>query len=130
VREPVWLSVDEVIKTDKDVVAETGEPFHVRDYNALASAVASPRHRFLYERDDIVSLALTLAFGIAGNQYFVQGNKRTGFISAGQFLWRNGFQILFPNDKLLGRRIKAVVRKEKTREECDREIRPHIVPIE
>jgi death on curing protein len=130
VREPIWLSIDEVIDTNLDVVAETNEPFHIRDYDALASAVDSPRNRFLYEGNDIVSLAMTLVFGIAQNHPFQQGNKRTGFISASQFLWQNGFQILFPDNKLLGRQIRAVIRKEKTREECDREIRRHIVPIE
>jgi death-on-curing protein len=94
------------------------------------SAVDSPRNRFLYEGHDIVSLAMTLVFSISQNHAFEQGNKRTGFISASQFLWRNGFQIRFPDNRLLGRQIRAVIRKEKTREECAREVRPHIMPIE
>jgi death on curing protein len=130
VREPIWLSIDEVIETNRDVVAETGEPYHLRNYNGLASALDRPRNRFLYEGDDIVSLAMSLLFGIAENHPFEQGNKRTGFISADQFLWRNGFQLSFPDNKLLGRKIRAVIRKERTREECSKEILPYIAPIE
>jgi death on curing protein len=130
VREPIWLSIDEVIETNKDVVTETGEPHHLRTYSGLASALDRPKNRFFYEGDGIVSLAMTLLFAIAENHPFEQGNKRTGLISASQFLWRNGFQISFPDNKLLGRKIRAVIRKERTREDCVNEILPYVMAIE
>jgi hypothetical protein len=40
--EPIWLSIEEVIETSRDVVLRTGEPFHILNHGLLESAVASP----------------------------------------------------------------------------------------
>jgi death-on-curing family protein len=85
--EPIWLETAEVIELNRLIVAETGEPFLVRDLGGLESAVERPRNCSRYEaQDDALTLAVTLLFGIAGNHPFLQGNKRTGFEAALIFL--------------------------------------------
>jgi death-on-curing protein len=92
--EPVWLETAEVIELNRLIVAETGEPFLVRDPGGLESAVGKPRNRWHYEQlDDALTLAVTLLFGIAGNHPFLQGNKRTGFEAALIFLLHNGYAL-------------------------------------
>jgi death-on-curing protein len=57
----------------------------------LESACGIPMNRWWYTGEhDIVALAVALLFGIARNHPFVQGNKRTGFMAALQFLGANG----------------------------------------
>jgi death on curing protein len=92
--EPVWLSAETVITINKDLVEETGEPFFLRDRGLLESAVAKPINRFHYDGvEDVLSLAMTLLFGVARNHAFEQGNKRTGFLAAVVFLEANGYTI-------------------------------------
>jgi death on curing protein len=56
--------------------------------------VAKPINRFHYDGvEDVLSLAMTLLFGVARNHAFEQGNKRTGFLAAVVFLEANGYTI-------------------------------------
>jgi death-on-curing protein len=110
VSEPTWLSIEEVIETNKDVVARTGEPFLILNRGVLESAVASPANRYHYGRErDIVTLAVGLLFSLARNHPFEQGNKRTAFVSALTFLEINGFTLALSNTELLGKQITLVI---------------------
>jgi death-on-curing protein len=110
VSEPIWLSIEEVIETNKDVVARTGEPFLILNRGVLESAVASPANRYHYGRErDIVTLAVGLLFSLARNHPFEQGNKRTAFVSALTFLEINGFTLALSNTALLGKQITLVI---------------------
>jgi death-on-curing protein len=92
--EPVWLSAETVIYINEEVVRETDEPFFLVDRGLLESAIAKASNHFHYDGvEDVVSLATTLLFGVARNHPFVQGNKRTGFLTAVVFLEINGYAI-------------------------------------
>ena len=54
-------------------------------------------------------LASALAFGIALNHPFEQGNKRTGFACAIDFLETNGIEIPTEKDDTLGRVFESVI---------------------
>ncbi len=111
--EPLWLPKDEVIATNKKAVAETGEPFFVRDHGLLESALAKPQQHYYYGGEiDVVSLASVLLFGIARNHAFEQGNKRTGFLSAILFLELNGYMLTIADTDLLGKHITLVIEGE------------------
>jgi death-on-curing protein len=114
VTEPVWLSAETVIYINERVVTRTGEPFLLRDRGLLESALAKPQNEFLYRNvEDVASLATTLLFGIARNHPFAQGNKRTGFLSAVDFLEINGYMIDVNDDEfLLGRLIVEVIEQK------------------
>jgi hypothetical protein len=47
--EPRWIEVDDVIGINQDEVAETGEPFGLRNREGLESAVARPKDIWAYE---------------------------------------------------------------------------------
>lgn len=65
----------------------------VRDEALLDSALARPRQIAGYEPDaDIIRLAAALTFGIVRNHPFVDGNKRTGFVTGVLFLELNGYR--------------------------------------
>ena len=56
----------------------------------LESALAQLLHEFFYRSSDLFQIAATYAFHIAENQPYVDGNKRTGLLSALNFLAEHG----------------------------------------
>jgi len=116
--EPLWLSAETVIYINERVVTRTGEPFLLRDRGLLESALAKPQNEFYYRNvEDVASLATTLLFGIARNHPFAQGNKRTGFLSAIDFLEINGYTIDVDDDEFLFGRLVVEVLEQKLDEE-------------
>jgi death-on-curing protein len=51
------------------------------------------RNAAAYGENDIAVLAAMLAYGVARNHPFLDGNKRTAFVVMQLFLRRNGFRI-------------------------------------
>ena len=70
----------------------TGGASGLRDTNLLESAVGAPQATFdgrpLY--GSLAEMAATYAWGLARNRPFVDGNKRTAFVTALTFLEMNG----------------------------------------
>ena len=64
----------------------------VRDAGLLESALQRPRNLAGYGEPDAAALAASLAYGIARNHPFVDGNKRTTFVAAATFLGLNGWR--------------------------------------
>jgi death-on-curing protein len=94
VNEPRWISLADLIATNRAVVAASGEPYALRDPQLLESACSVPANRWHYGEDqDLASLASTLLFAVARNHPFLQGNKRTGFAAAVNFLSLNGWNL-------------------------------------
>ena len=115
---PVWLSAETVVYINERVVRKTGEPFLLRDIGLLESALAKPQNEFYYrDIEDVALLATILLFGIARNHPFAQGNKRTGFLSAIDFLEINGYMIEMGDDELLLGRLVVEVLERKLDEE-------------
>ena len=56
----------------------------------LESALAQPLHEYFYRQADRYQIAAAYAFHIAENQPYIDGNKRTGLLSALNFLAVNG----------------------------------------
>jgi death on curing protein len=99
-----------VISLNQQEVAQTGEPFFVRDPGALEAALMKPRNLWYYDgEDNTVALASALLFGIARSHPFEQGNKRTALGAAYLFLRVNGYQLLLPDTKQLGNVIVQVL---------------------
>lgn len=65
----------------------------VRDQNMLESAPARPQNLAAYGEPTIFDLAAALAYGLAKNHPFVDGNKRTAFLCAYAFLGMNGQEL-------------------------------------
>lgn len=66
----------------------------LRDGGLLDSALARPQNAEAYGTTDIFALAASLAFGLARNHPFIDGNKRTAWGCARTFLKLNGIALL------------------------------------
>jgi len=85
-----WLPTKTVLAIHEEQIREHGGGSGVRDAGLLESALARPKNLAAYGEPDLAELAAAYAFGIARNHPFVDGNKRTAFVTAGTFLIRNG----------------------------------------
>ncbi|MGH8400702.1 MAG: type II toxin-antitoxin system death-on-curing family toxin [Gammaproteobacteria bacterium] len=87
----VWLEKSLVLAVHDRQLAEFGGSAGVRDETLLESALARPQQLFAYGNPppDLAELAASLAFGIARNHPFVDGNKRTAATSCETFLELN-----------------------------------------
>jgi len=87
----VWISRALVLSIHERQLAEHGGSSGVRDDALLESALARPQQLFAYgdPPPDIAALAASLAFGLARNHPFVDGNKRTAAVACETFLGLN-----------------------------------------
>lgn len=72
------------------LLAEHGGAPGLRDQGLLDSALARPRQLLAYGDPDVCALAAAYAAGLVRNHPFVDGNKRTAFMTTYVFLTRNG----------------------------------------
>ena len=92
----VWLSKTAVLAIHDRQIAEHGGSDSLRDSDILESALARPQQLEAYggKSVDIAALAASLAFGIAKNHAFVDGNKRTSLVATETFLSDNGYELM------------------------------------
>lgn len=91
--EPVWMMKAAVLAFHLRQLTEHGGGEGVRDEGLLDSALDRPLNKFAYEEPDIFALAAAYAYGIATNHPFVDGNKRTAYVTALTFLRVNGWRV-------------------------------------
>ena len=89
----VWVDQDVVLAVHEAQIAEHGGASGVRDTGLLESALARPLNLDAYGRPDAAALAAAYACGIAKNQPFIDGNKRTALVIAETFLELNGCEL-------------------------------------
>jgi death-on-curing protein len=92
-----FVSVIEAVALHDGSIKLLGGTPGLRDLALLESALHAPMKKCVDEQDvDLFSLAATLADGIAQKRAFVDGNKRTAFLSCIRFLGKN--DIVFQPD--------------------------------
>jgi death-on-curing protein len=91
----IWIIRAYVEAVHDRQLAEHGGGTGLRDENALESALARPQNLAHYGNPDLADLAASLAFGIARNHPFVDGNKRTDWVAARLFLRLNDAMLEF-----------------------------------
>ena len=93
--DPEFLTVQDVVELHALQVARYGGAAGLRDGALLASAVAQPMASFGGEwlHPDLWTMAAAYLFHLVQNHPFVDGNKRTGLLSALVFLALNGMVI-------------------------------------
>ena len=92
--EPTWVLPTVVRKLHRIQIDHHGGRPGVRADAALESALARPRNIAAYEDPNICRLAAAYAQGIVRNHPFIDGNKRTAFLTAYVFLEINGFVLV------------------------------------
>lgn len=112
--EPIFLTLDEVLKIHSRSLAEHGGSEGIREPGLVESALASAKNTFFYANGDMFDVAASYAFHLAESQAFVDGNKRTAVASAMVFLARNGVYAQPPTWGLYSAMID-VAEKKKTK---------------
>lgn len=86
-----WISKRLALAIHDRQLAEHGGGAGVRDEALLDSALARPQQLFAHgdPPPDLAALAASLAFGIARNHPFVDGNKRTAAVCCEVFIRLN-----------------------------------------
>jgi len=97
---PSWLNIHHVIAFHEKQLREHGGLHGIQDKNLLESALTRPQHLFHYEKPSLFELSAAYAVGIIKNHPFVDGNKRTGIVTAGVFLDINEFELVVPEIEL------------------------------
>lgn len=92
----IWIERTLALAIHDRQLAEHGGGPGVRDEGMLESALARPHQRYAYgdPPPDLVDLAASLAFGLARNHPFVDGNKRTAHVCYRVFLALNDAELL------------------------------------
>ena len=86
----IWVVEKDILVLHEKLLARFGGSSGIRDRNLLDSAIHRPMQMQIYGEKDIFSMVSALATGIIKNHPFLDGNKRTGFMSAYLFLEVNG----------------------------------------
>ena len=94
-REPAFLTIDEVLALHADLVRRYGGSPRVRDLRLLESALATPRATFdgAFLHGSLAEMAAAYLFHLVRNHPFVDGNKRTGLMAAIAFLGLNDLEL-------------------------------------
>jgi len=92
----VWISKPLSLAIHDRQLSEHGGGSGVRDEGLLDSALARPQQLYTYGEPppDLADLAASLAYGIARNHPFVDGNKRTAAVACEVFIELNGGSLL------------------------------------
>src|SRR5688500_6112930 len=91
----IWLTRNMVEAFHRESLVRFGSADGLRDEGFLLSALARPENIFARESNvDLFRLAAAYCMGIK-NHPFIDGNKRTGILSAVVFLGLNGVEVNF-----------------------------------
>jgi death-on-curing protein len=96
VTEPIWFTEEMALAIHARLAEEHGSPAGIRDRDLLASAIARPQQLATDGQPSVSALTASLAFGIARNHPFVDGNKRVALMAAYVFLGLNGWSLIAP----------------------------------
>lgn len=91
----VWLEKKAVLGIHDRQIAQHGGSPGLRDENLLESALARPQQLHAYgdPEPDLADLAAALAYGLARNHPFLDGNKRTAAVCCEAFVELNGMTL-------------------------------------
>lgn len=90
--EPEWILKATVLGLHEQSIREHGGTVGIRDAGLNESALGKPANLFAYGSPSLFDLAASYAFGIIKNHPYLDGNKRTGFVTAILLLELNGYR--------------------------------------
>ena len=92
--ELIWVPARAVYIIHDRQIARHGGASGLRDDGLLQNALQQPVNKRQYEGADTFECAAAYAFGIAKAPAFVDGNKRTAFVTCATFLRLNGWHFV------------------------------------
>ncbi len=92
----IWISKRLALAIHERQLAEHGGIAGVRDDDLLESAISRPQQMAAYgdPPPDLADLAASLAFGLARNHPFLDGNTRTAAVACETFIVLNGGRLM------------------------------------
>lgn len=98
-----FLAIEDVLYIHQNQIEQYGGVHGVRDVGLLESAIAQPQAMFggAYLLDGVFAMAAAYLYHLVQNHPFLDGNKRTGAVTALAFLDWNDVQIRDDNDGLV-----------------------------
>ncbi len=100
---PVWINEELALTIHARQIAEHGGDTGVRDKSLLQSALARPQQLYAYNTPtpDMAALAASLAFAIAKNHPFIDGNKRMSAVLCELFIVLNNMSLEAGDEEML-----------------------------
>ncbi|MBK4217922.1 type II toxin-antitoxin system death-on-curing family toxin [Paracoccus caeni] len=86
----IWVPLAAVIAIHDRQIARHGGAPGMRDRGLLEAACARPLNQAAYGTPSLSELSAAYAYGVVKAHAFVDGNKRTAFVTALTFLRLNG----------------------------------------
>lgn len=123
----IWTPKGSVFGAHAKSLAAYGGADGVRDEGLLESALARPENLAAYGEPDVFDPAAAYAFGIVRNHPFVDGNKRTAFVTAALVLELNGHSLAAPEPEATATML-ALAAGEVSEEEFARWLRANSRP--
>ena len=98
----VFLTLDEVLEMQFDLIEAFGGSYGIRDSGLLEAALGMPESGVSgeYYHKDVFEMAAAYAFHIVSNHPFVDGNKRVALACALTFLEINGHSVIEGSNEL------------------------------
>ena len=128
--DPKWVTQQLVEYIHEGVIEIGGGAHGLRDAALLESALARPQNLHAYGETDIFELAASYAEGIARNHAFVDGNRRTAFFVASDFLEQNGYELRSAVNQEHADMMVELGQGNITREEAAEHLRKHSEAVE
>jgi len=97
--EPDWITKDILLAVHAELLNRFGGLSGIRDEGLLDSALNRPKHLLSYGSPTLFQVAASYSHEIVKNHPFLDGNKRTGFMSAYIFLGVNGWSLEAPEEE-------------------------------
>ena len=89
--EPIWVPLAAVLAVHDRQISRHGGASGIRDRALLEMGCARAMNLAVYAEPTLAEIAAAYAFGISKAHAFVDGNKRTAFVTALTFLRLNGY---------------------------------------
>ena len=90
----MWVPTRAVLIIHDRQIARHGGAAGIRDGGLIDGGLQRPVNKWQYERADIFACAAAYTFGIAKAHAFIDGNKRTAFVTSVTFLRLNGWHFV------------------------------------
>lgn len=91
-----WIELEVILAIHDQQITEHGGRNGIRDLGLLKSALDRPHNLSSYKTVDVFDLAAEYGYGIACNHPFIDGNKRTAYVTTRLFLRLNNHDISAP----------------------------------
>ena len=122
----VYLSVEQLILINVEMIKEWGGIAGVRDRRALEAAVARPLSGYYA---DVIEQAAALSESLLQNHPFIDGNKRSAITATGVFLRMNDYELIFVDREMYNWLMNLYETNRVTKAAIEVWLRTHAISI-